>query len=143
MLFRSIIQNAPLFTAIGNHEVMGRCHDPHLPLNEQFQDAIPRQVAKKLYKINQEQEDLLKKHSFNIDSYREIMGFEPYYATTFGSIRLVVLYVTNIWRHFSSQDKPKGRYQEAIGDLDSPQKWGYGQHIFESIAPGKIGRAHV
>ncbi len=131
-----IIQNAPLFSAIGNHEVMGRCCDPKLSLNQQFQDAIPRQVALELYNFSQDQQNLLKEHSFNVDSYQEILGFEPYYATTFGSIRLVVLYVTNIWRHFSRESNVKGRYQEAQEDLSSPERWGYGQHIFESIAPG-------
>ena len=48
-----IIQYAPLFTALGNHEVMGR-FDPTQSLKEQFYDAIPRSVAQQLYP----QEDL-------------------------------------------------------------------------------------
>ncbi len=131
-----IIQNAPLFSAVGNHEVMGRNSTTGLKLQQQFQDAIPRHIAKELYSIDDNQKDLLKNHSFNIDSYQEILGLPPYYATTFGSIRLVVLYVANIWRHFSSDINIKGRYQESNEDLASPQMWGYGQHIFESIVRG-------
>jgi len=134
-----IIQNAPLFTAVGNHEVMGRSINKDMSLNMQFEDAIPRQVAQKLYSIAPEQHTLLKEHSFNIDTYQEIFSLpnnNPYYAVTFGSIRLVVLYVTNIWRSFECDPTVKGRYQEAAEDLPFPKKWGYGQHIFESIAKG-------
>ncbi len=130
-----IIQYAPLFTALGNHEVMGR-FDPTKSLKEQFYDSIPRSVAKKLYT----QEDL-KNNSFNTDTYEEIFtlpksqsGGEKYYAVTFGDIRLVVLYVTSIWRSPSTNSEVKGRYQESIQDLNSPENWGYGQHIFESIS---------
>jgi hypothetical protein len=37
-----------------------------------------------------------------------------YYAVTFGDIRLIVLYVTNIWRSPSLDLEVKGRYQESI-----------------------------
>ncbi len=42
-----IIQHAPMFTAIGNHEVMGRAKSGSL--NDQFEDAIPRDVAQQIY----------------------------------------------------------------------------------------------
>ncbi|MDJ0745063.1 MAG: metallophosphoesterase family protein [Xenococcaceae cyanobacterium MO_167.B27] len=130
-----IIQYAPLFPALGNHEVMGRFSTTK-SLNDQFYDSIPRSVAKKLYP----QEDV-KNNSFNSDTYEEIFtlpesesGGKQYYAVTFGDIRLVVLYVTNIWRSPSTEPNVKGRYQESVRDLDSPEDWGYGQHIFEPIS---------
>ena len=129
-----IIQYAPLFTALGNHEVMGQFSTTK-PLKDQFYDSIPQSVAKKLYP----QEDI-KNNSFNTDTYEEIFtlpesqpGGKKYYAVTFGDIRLVVLYVTNMWRSPSTEPDVKGRYQESIRDLDSPQNWGYGQHVFEPI----------
>lgn len=142
-----IIQNAPLFTAIGNHEVMGR-YSATLPLNEQFKNAFPRQVAQKYYADNQSEiainttkEEWIKNYSFNTDTYEEIftlpqsdVGGQKYYAVTLGNIRLVVLYVTHIWRSPSPNTDVKGRYQEAERDFDNPQNWGYGQHIFEPIA---------
>lgn len=134
-----LIQNAPLFPTIGNHEVMGRFSET-TPLNEQFKDAFPR---KKIENIDINKENDIKNNSFNTDSYEEIFsipitssGNQRYYAVTFGDIRLVVLYVTNIWRSFSLDTKIKGRYQEAEQDLNNPNNWGYGQHIFESISPG-------
>jgi hypothetical protein len=145
-----IIQHAPMFTAIGNHEVMGR-FSPDTSLNSQFDDAFPRAIAQKQYtqdliQINPNRDPLveqrwLKDQSFNTDTYEELftlpqseMGGERYYAVSFGDIRLVVLYVTNIWRTSSLASKARGKYRERQADFDKPENWGYGQHIFESIA---------
>ena len=147
-----IIQHAPLFPAIGNHEVMGRFAD-NTPLKQQFADAFPLTQAKKYYSQNQEQINptddpqvkaaWIKANSFNTDTYEEIFtlpqsidGGKKYYAVTFGDIRLVVLYITNIWRSPALQPDVKGRYQEKEADLNQPKKWGYGQHIFEPIHKG-------
>nr|WP_242043733.1 metallophosphoesterase family protein [Leptolyngbya sp. FACHB-671] len=158
-----IIQHAPLFTAIGNHEVMGR-FSMESDLNEQFNDPYPQQAAEQLYaqiktqnsaqsntqnakqldpKEQQTRELWLKDNTFNTDTYQEIFtlpesqsGGEKYYAVSFGDVRLVVLYATNIWRVPSLEPNAKGRYRERQDDLDDSTRWGYGQHIFEAIAPG-------
>lgn len=143
-----IIQHAPLFPAIGNHEVMGR-FSPEKSLNVQFEDAIPRAIAEDVYSSNAKQFNpsddpevraaWIKANSFNVDTYREIFSLpdrETYYAVTFGDVRLVVLYVTNIWRLPGMEDNIKGRYKEADFALKNPQNWGYGQHIFEPINKG-------
>lgn len=147
-----IIQNAPLFTALGNHEVMGR-FSTELSLNEQFEDAFPRSVAEQIYAQNAKQwnpsgeqakkEALIKANSFNTDTYEEIFtlpqskeGGKKYYAVTFGDVRLVVLYITNIWRSPSLDPNTKGRYREREQDFNNPNAWGYGQIIFEPIAKG-------
>jgi len=133
-----IIQNAPLFPAIGNHEVMGRFSTSR-GLNEQFEDAIPHFIAKKLAEDTAEiNENWLKNKAFNTETYEEIFSLpqNKYYSLTFGDIRLVVLYVTNIWRNPNLEPSARGRYYENQRDLDSPSRWGYGQHIFEPIAQG-------
>lgn len=147
-----IIQHAPLFPAIGNHEVMGR-FSMEQGLNSQFGDAFPRQEALTYYKKFAEQinpgddpqlrEAWLKANSFNTDTYEEIFtlpqsssGGEKYYAVTFGDVRLVTLLVTNIWRSPNLGAKVRGRYREREQDRDRPQNWGYGQHIFEPIEKG-------
>jgi hypothetical protein len=136
-----IIQHAPLFSTIGNHEVMGR-FSATKSLKDQFNDPIPRHIAAKL---NFDSDSLvttatIKANSFNTDSYEEIFslpksntGGKKYYAVTFGDIRLVVLYVTNVWRSPNLDRNIQGRYQESAKDLTQPENWGYGQHIFESI----------
>ncbi len=131
-----IIQYAPMFTSIGNHEVMGR-FGKSASIGDEFGDTIPRAVAKKLYG-----EKSLKDNSFNTDTYEEILtlpesqeGGETYYAVSFGDVRLVVLYATNMWRT-PNLDAAKGKYQETKKDLKNPLAWGYGQHIYEPIAKG-------
>jgi hypothetical protein len=150
----ALIQSAPLFPTVGNHEIMGRVHpsldaepDAAVGLDEQFNNAYPRAAAEQLYgtQPNLEPEakaDWIKNHSFNIDSFLEIFTLpnqdtnQPYYAITVGDVRLVVLYATNIWRSPSLDSGVRGRYRERDEDLAHPERWGYGQHIFEPIAQG-------
>jgi 3',5'-cyclic AMP phosphodiesterase CpdA len=147
-----LIQHVPLYTAIGNHEVMGRFSGT-TRLNAQFNDAFPQAIAQKFYQqkaktINPRQDpkvanDWIKANSYNTDTYEEILtlpqsipGGKKYYATTFGDIRLVVLYATNIWRKPSLNPNTKGKYRERESDFQNPENWGYGQIIFEPIAKG-------
>ncbi|WP_435387584.1 metallophosphoesterase [Laspinema olomoucense] len=145
-----IIQHAPLFPTIGNHEVMGRV-STEKDLEDQFIDAFPREIAHRLYEekvaeINPEQSPVLRDrwlidNSFNTTTFNEIFTLpnaegKNYYAVTFGDVRLVVLYITNIWRTPNLGPKAKGRYLERADHLTQPEKWGYGQHIFEPITPG-------
>lgn len=148
----AIVQNAPLYPTLGNHEVMGR-YRSETPLNRQYNDAVPRSVARDRYQAiaarlpAAEDPDLqtawVKAHSFNADTYRELFsipdtypGGKRYYAASFGDVRLVVLYATNIWRKPETDADVRGRYQERADDLDRPTAWGYGQHIFEPISAG-------
>jgi Calcineurin-like phosphoesterase len=139
----ALIQHAPLFPAIGNHEVMGQFSRDR-PLNEQFADPIPRAIAAKLAtKPAALTTSQLKDASFNTDTYEEIFslpqtspGGKQYYAVSFGDIRLIVLYATNIWRTPSLEADARGKYRERQADLNQPAQWGYGQHIFAPIAKG-------
>ncbi|MBE9136278.1 metallophosphoesterase family protein [Nodosilinea sp. LEGE 07088] len=156
-----IIQHAPLFPALGNHEVMGR-FAATAPLNDQFGQPIPRSVAVELYQANADlfnptddpelRRQWVIDNSFNSATYEEIFSLprsavpnpdrpettSRYYAITLGDIRLVSLYVTQIWRPFRLDATVRGRYQEREADLGTPQNWGHGQHIFESIEPGSL-----
>ncbi|WP_144868544.1 metallophosphoesterase [Hyella patelloides] len=136
-----IIQYAPLFPAIGNHEVMGR-YSTEKPLGRQYNDAVPRNKS-----LIENTSDLttIKNNSYNSDTYEEIFSLpgseseeKPYYAVTFGDIRLVSLYITNIWRtpELNRRNLP-ARYAESPTDFNHPERWGYGQHIFEPIAKGR------
>ena len=156
-----IIQEAPLFPAIGNHEVMGRFSEV-VPLNEQFNDPVPRKAAIELYETNPDlfnpSSDPTQKrqwiidNSFNSDTYEQIFSLPTsivpnpdraeetsrYYAITFGDIRLVSLFVTNIWRRSQTEPDVQGRYRERTVDLNNPVAWGHGQHIFEPIHPNSL-----
>ncbi|MGB6016224.1 MAG: metallophosphoesterase, partial [Nodosilinea sp.] len=156
-----IIQHAPLFPTLGNHEVMGR-FAATAPLNEQFGSAIPRQAAVRLYDANEDlfnpsgDPDLRRQwiinNSFNSDTYEALFSLPKtqvpnpdrpettsrYYAITLGDVRLVSIYVTQIWRPYSLDATARGRYQEREADLGTPQNWGHGQHIFEPIERGSL-----
>jgi hypothetical protein len=157
----ALIQQAPLFPAVGNHEVMGRV-SPTAPLNAQFNDPVPRSAALKLYNTHPEifnptgdpaqQRQWIIEHSYNTDTYEQLFTLpvstvpnpdrpeqtSRYYATTFGDVRLVSLFITNIWRNPKVEAQRQGRYQERQADLGNPGNWGYGQHIFEPIQAGSL-----
>ena len=147
-----LIQNAPVFTAIGNHEVMGR-YASGSSLDDEFNNPQPRAVAQEIYQQQSQQlnpgndpsirDRWLQDNSFNTNTYEEIFtlpesstGGKTYYATTFGDLRLVVLYATNMWRTPNLDANDRGRYQEREQDLNQPENWGYGQLIFGAIAQG-------
>ncbi|WP_219904648.1 fibronectin type III domain-containing protein [Stenomitos frigidus] len=159
----AIIQNAPMYTAIGNHEVMGRFSTKE-SLNEQFYNTVPHNVGEGSFydavlnasrsadpiatdkELVAKRKEWVKDHSFNTDTYEEIFtlpqspqGGKRYYAETFGDMRLVVLYITNVWRTPSLAADAKGKYQERdqdIKDTHARENWGWGQHLFEPIAKG-------
>ena len=136
-----LIQHAPMFAAVGNHEIMGRAN-PKNDLKTQFNDPVPRAIASDRFERTglsaTEREAWIKDNSFNFDTTREILNLDRrgYYAITFGDVRLIVLLATNIWRPPGLEPKRAGRYAEAANDLDTPRRWGYGQHIFAEIGPG-------
>lgn len=141
-----LLQFAPIFPTIGNHEVMGRFSTDD-DLDRQMSNAIPRAIAEQLYPDpenpvpDEEYKSWIKDRSFNTKTYEEIFSLpenKTYYAASFGDIRLVVLYITNIWRSPILDSETRGRYQEKKSDFNHPKSWGYGQFIFESIAPESL-----
>lgn len=156
-----LIQHAPLFPALGNHEVMGRFSQT-APLNDQFNHPIPRAEAIRQYNtqanlFNPTGDEAVRRrwiidNSFNSDTYEEIFSLPlsqvpnpdraedtaRYYAITLGDIRLVSLYVTQIWRPAGLGPKVRGRYREREAELNIPQNWGHGQHIFEPVERGSL-----
>lgn len=152
-----ILQNAPIYPAIGNHEVQGRIEDA-TSLGASFNSPVPIDVAEAEYeKVRDEvnptddpdvKDAWIENNSFSTRTYEEIFslpddspGGERYYAATVGNIRLISLYSTRIWRPTTAQPDPAARdrisrYQESADVLDEPLQQGYGEHIFESLAVG-------
>jgi len=146
----ALIQSAPLFPVIGNHEVMGR-FNPGQDLNTQFNDPHPRSIASQRYDLyanlfnpladHQVEAQWLQDNSFNSRTYEEIFTLpndgpagEQYYAMQFGDIYLISLYATRIWRSPQLNEQTRGKYREAKADLNKPDDWGYGEFIFEDLA---------
>ncbi|MEM6500228.1 MAG: metallophosphoesterase [Cyanobacteria bacterium P01_C01_bin.89] len=147
-----ILQNTPIFTCIGNHEVMATTGGSD-GLSGQF--PIPKSIKTENPKdqiwIDDELSKLESKlletgdRPFSTNTYESIFtlpkdspGGKRYYATTFGSVRLISLEATNVWRWYHMNDDTKGRYQERVKDFNNPQEWGGGQFIFEPIKQGSI-----
>jgi hypothetical protein len=132
-------------------------------LGEQFEHTAPRAVAEGNYRreidrVGDAVDQLpplkptgdptmratwIKNHSFNTDTYEEILslpqsttGGKTYYAVSFGDLRLVVLYITNVWRTPSLAADAKGKYRERDADLNQPDRFGWGQHLFERVDKG-------
>ena len=147
-----LIQHAPIFPVIGNHEVMGR-FKPENSLNSQLSDPHPRSVAKSRYakvstQLNSDSDlearsNWIRDHSFNTITYEELFtlpvnlqGNERYYALQFGDVFLVGLYSTRIWRHPRPGQNSPGKYSEPAISFEDSEKWGYGDFIFEDLSTG-------
>lgn len=152
-----IIQHAPLYPVIGNHEVMGNSV-LHRDLTAQYQNPVPKNIAEAEYNkvatdVNPSGDpaikaNWLKENSYNTDTYEELFtlpqsktGGEQYYATTIGNTRIIALYATRIWRGHTANTNPadrtkSSRYQEAAQHLDNPLAQSYGQFPFKAIGVG-------
>lgn len=137
------LQQAPIYTSIGNHDVMGVYSDT-MPLNDQFNNPKPVAEAERQWdellaegRVNPDDYDMfIQNNSFNTITYEEIFnlpesatGKERYYATSFGDIRLISLEVARVWR--LSNIGVAGKYSEIPGV--SQNRYGYGDFIFESV----------
>ena len=147
-----IIQHAPLFPVIGNHEVMGR-FNPSNALGTMFNDPRPYAVAEALYEANADlynpsgdpevRDAWIRDNAFNTITYEEVFtlpddgpGGEQYYAIRYGDVAMIGLYGTRIWRSGSLAPNTRGKYREAAADLNTPDNWAWGEFIFEDMAEG-------
>ncbi len=147
-----LIQHAPLFPVIGNHDVMGR-FNPDDSIATQFGNPQPRAVAESRYQqlaelINPSGNHDLRRswiqdNSFNTITYEEIFTLpagapqgERYYALEFGDLYVIGLFTTRIWRHPHLNRKNPGKYDEPAASIGTSGSWGYGDFIFEDVAVG-------
>lgn len=152
-----ILQHAPLYTAIGNHEVQGR-RDGHTSLTESFTNSVPRAVAEAEYDkvsatVNPTGDPTarvqwIEANSFSTTTYEEILslprsdtGGQRYYATTIGNVRLVSLFATRVWRADRADPRPAERatttrYQESAANITDPLARGHGAFIFDDLSVG-------
>lgn len=134
-----IMQNAPLFPAIGNHEVQGR-RAGHTSLNESFANPVPRAVAEAAFTgADADKAQWVHDNSWSTTTFEEIFSLPAgrrYYATTVGDVRLITLFATRIWRADSVEPGSATRYRENPADLTDPLAQGYGEFLFEDLGVG-------
>lgn len=139
-----ILQNTPIYTAIGNHDVMGVYSDSN-PLSYQFNNPSTIEWANKLYEAmypdglsERERARFIMDNSYNTITVNEIFslpaggGGENYYAVSFGNMRLLTLNLSRVWR--LPKVGVQGKYSELPGAVEA--LYGYGDFIFEPVCPG-------
>lgn len=156
-----LLQHVPLFPAIANHEVSGRFRPNQvvnqggkpvvMDINAMFADAQPRWYAAARYEtianqVNPSQnvdvkQQWLRDHSHDFDSYRELFTLpsdgpegESYYSKRIGDVFVIALNVSRIWRNWRVDAKSK--FAEHPTDLNHPDAWGFGEHIFTPFKSG-------
>ncbi len=147
----AILQEAHLFTAIGNHEVMGRV-DPETGIAD-YPNKQPRWFAEIRYQqladqINPEGDPEIRKqwiqdHSWNTAAYEQIFslpndgpGRERYYSQSYGDVFLISLFATRPWRLPGLDVPAGGKYHEGPDQLASPEHWTFGDFLYESYGKG-------
>lgn len=155
----AIIQHAPIWPAIGNHEVMGR-GEGAASLNDAFHAQVPRRVAEaECQRLAVDhgptvdhavgKDEWIVRNSYNTTTYEQIFASLPatspggvrYYATTIGNVRLITLDVTRAWRGTEATADPlartsNSRHHDAAGTQDDPFARGYGEFGYEPIGVG-------
>ncbi|HDZ57256.1 MAG TPA: metallophosphoesterase [Pseudomonas xinjiangensis] len=150
-----ILQHAPLFGTIGNHEVMGRYQPERetYTLNGAYHDPQPRWYAEIAYEqvkkeVNPKDNpdvraEWIADHSHNHMSFLEIFSFpddgsggEAYYAVSLGDVFLISLNISRIWRSWSVDGQSRTKFVEALAELENPEAWGFGEFMFEQFNAG-------
>ena len=145
-----ILQHAPVFGTIGNHEVMGRYtpDSESYTLNGGFGDPQPAWFAEVAYEevkaeVNPSDDETVKAqwiadHSHNQMSFLDIFSFpndgprgEEYFAVSFGDVFLISMNVSRIWRSWSVTPNNKTKFVENAENYTDPTQWGFGEFLFE------------
>ena len=142
-----LLQEAPIYTAVGNHDVMG-VYDNSKSLFDQFNNPSTMEHAEQLWAshagntgsdTDSGHDRFVTDHSFNTISYEEMFelpeskeGGENYYAVTFGDIRLISMEVCRVWR--LPAVGVMGKYSEVPGSGE--ETYGFGDFIFEPVTEG-------
>lgn len=140
----ALLQSAPLYPAVGNHEVSGRFRlnapvpdtDRTVDIAAMYNDPQPRWFA-----ARDHAPAALPDASHDFDTYRALFRqpasgdpAEGYYATRIGDVFLVTLNVSRIWRRtIAGHPQQSGKYDEGQAVLHDPDRWGFGEFLFTRI----------
>ena len=160
-----ILQNAPLYGCLGNHEYPGRWRlDPAtnnpgntgpVGIDAMDNDPQPRWYAEQRYEqlratVNpnndpQLRERWIEDNSYEWTTYREMWSLpegpegKAYYAQRFGDVFLISMDANRIGRVWNAGQR--GKFTEAfVGTAgrtsDNPDDWGFGDFTFRPFGPG-------
>lgn len=160
-----ILQFAPLYGCLGNHEYPGRWRlDPATnnpgnsgpnSINAMDNDPQPRWYAEQRYEqlratVNPNNDPALRErwiedNSFEWTTYREMWSLpegpegKAYYAQRFGDVFLISLDANRIWRVWNAGQRGKftENFVAAAGRTsNNPDEWGFGDFTFRPFGPG-------
>lgn len=140
----ALLQSAPLFPAVGNHEVSGRFRlnapvpgtDRTIDIAAMYNDQQPRWFA-----ARDHPPDAVPDASHDFETYRALfrdpVNGDPdagYYATRIGEVFAVTLNVSRIWRRpVAGHPRLSGRYDEGQAVLGDTDRWGFGEFLLDRI----------
>jgi hypothetical protein len=153
----AILQHAPKFGAIGNHEQPGR-HRPNAriavnngtataTISYMDNDPQPRWYAQMRYEDLKDQinpsgdpalrDQWIRDQSHDWDVHRQMWSHpegpegEQYYVQRIGDVAVAVMNVSRIWRTFNVQPQDRGKFTEFFAENRNPDEWGFGDFHFE------------
>lgn len=160
-----ILQFAPLYGCLGNHEYPGRWRlDPDtnnpantmsVTINNMDNDPQPRWYAEARHEqlratINPSNDPVFRErwitdNSFEWTTYREMWSLpegpegKAYYSQRFGDVFIIALDANRIWRTWNPNQR--GKFTEAFVDAggrisDNIADWGFGDFTFRPFGPG-------
>lgn len=158
-----ILQHAPLFGSIGNHESPGRWRpNESFILNGQVvtatinfmdNDPQPRWYAEIRYEQQKDsinptddpaiREQWIRDNSFEHTQYFEMWTHpddgpagESYYAYQIGDVFVISMNVSRVWRTWNVTENDRGKFTEIKSELSNPDNWGFGDMWFETFNEG-------
>ena len=160
-----VLQHAPLYGCLGNHEYPGRWRmDPRtnntnnpLPvtINNMDNDPQPRWYAEARYEevkatVNPTNDAVLRTkwiedNSYEWTTYREMWSLpegpegKGYYAQRFGDVFIISLDANRVWRTWNAPDR--GKFTERFVNADrrvtqNADEWGFGDMNFRPFCRG-------
>ena len=157
-----ILQHAPLFGTIGNHESPG-IFDRTRSLSSQDGHPQPRWFAEWKWEQMSAAEQAatglsrdayIRDNSFDHVTYYEMWNFpengvegedpENYYAIRYGNVSLISMNVSRVWRNWNSgfgeNDRP-GKFKEPALSVNDLNVWGFGDMFFGDYSEGSAQRS--
>ncbi|WP_395342405.1 metallophosphoesterase [Ningiella sp. W23] len=155
-----ILQHAPIFATIGNHESPGR-FDRSQSLSQQDNEPRPRWFAKwqwdQLSESQKQQtgmteQEYVRTHSYDHVTYYEMWNLpennvegedpENFYSIRYGNISLISMNVSRVWRNWNNgfENASRGKFAEPIETINDLDTWGFGDMFFADYSEGSAQR---
>lgn len=155
-----ILQNAPLFGTIGNHESPG-VFDRTKNLNTQDNEPRPRWFAQwqwdnlsdaEKQATGKTEAQFVRDNSFDHVTYYEmwnlpennVEGADPenFYAIRYGNVALLSMNVSRVWRNWNNgfANANRGKFSEPSQTLNDLSTWGFGDMFFADYSEGSAQR---